>query len=547
MDSINSLPFEILEKIFDYLDLYERSCALATCKHWHSILNCTRFQRQRRLALAHIFQDELTEQEKIAVQKCCNLRVVHYEDSGNSDSESAAGSEGDQNEQRIGRNLHSIENLFRNTPEQNLNDLLFGRVLDLESLSLETGYEICRNIIRDRLDSIKNLNELVLLFTGSRFPTPDTGLWTIRHAGIQILKVQMPVDGKHLSFIVPSLTSLELIDSFRWSLNMLNTHSEQLRCLKLKLRHIEMLDDLFPLTFPNMTYLEIRNNPYKTGEQLRFTQTRNVLDEQMEQRFVEGMPRLKKLLLEGKFTFLRMGMSLARCAHTLEELVLEDQEIEYALLKSVEMLPNLKNLTISECKFRTSSDMLPTLNLPHLERFNLFNYRANIVFDKGLGAVNSLGLTLWADKNYKVLHKICENMSNLERLELFVNVKLSNNALRHLNKMGKLKSLMFHYTGPSLQAWKHCPEVLSVRKLSFRGCEMDRSTLLSVVEAFPNLYELFLDKCILFYCGDTVELLEHNYINADGDNQCREELRQLLPLCRISLMESLLCCQHSIV
>ncbi|XP_058827323.1 uncharacterized protein LOC131687268 [Topomyia yanbarensis] len=507
MSNINILPIEVLTRVFDYLDLYERKCASATCKRWNSILHCARFQRQCRLALTHIFHDELTQLEKAVVKKCYHLRVVHYDDCEDSDDEDY-----DEDTQRESEKLFSIKYLFQKTPVQNLSDLLFGLGLNLESLILEVRYENCREIIGDCLGDIKNLKELVLLFKSGGNRTPELGLWKIRHDKIESLKVEMPSDSKPLSFIVPSVTSLELVNHCRWSSDTVNLYSRQLLCLKVRLRNIAELDILMPRIFPNLTNLEVRN-PFEMSEQ--FASIRVPLDEEEEQRFIMGMPRLKRLLLEGKFTLLRMVTSLARCANTLEELVLEDQQIEYELLKTVEKLPKLKSLTISECKVLMVSDMLPTLQMPQLEHFKLLSYKSDIIFDKGLSAVKSLELTLWADKNYKILHKVCENLPCLERLKLLLYVKLSNTALRHVDKLEKLKSLEFRHAGPSLLAWKHCPVLVPLQKLAFRDCTMDQPTLLSTIKPFPALCELYFDKCIILYCSVTARHAVHDYVNAD--------------------------------
>lgn len=332
-------------------------------------------------------------------------------------------------------------------------------------------------------------------------------------------------------------------------MEIVETYCRQLQTLKIRFQNVDYMESFLALPFPNLKHLHVRMYDDKET-QVRYARRRNPVSEvEKNEQFVRNIPRLKKLLLESNLLFFRIGALLAKSNHQLEELVLEEQQMDYAQLKVVESLPKLKSLTLFRCEVIMPSPMLPTLHMPHLDKLSLFYNESSIVFNEGLAGLKSLKVSLWAEKNNKVLFKICKNLPNLEDLEVLVNNKLVNTCLRHLNRLTKLRSLKLDSSEPNILLWQHCPVVPSIQRVVFYNCTLTSDTLLPIAKNFPNMRELFIDRCYFKRCsadckgpdsddGDGEESDSNKSSKSDNKYLQANRVRQMFPRCRVSCKES---------
>ncbi|XP_062716098.1 uncharacterized protein LOC109422268 [Aedes albopictus] len=545
MENINDLPVEILTRIFDFLTISDRKHVSRVCRLWHNILHCVRFQRQCRLVFDSTFEEQLSDLEKRILRSCRNLSITHWDDTDDDDYD-----DDDEDEQLEKEVIVQFKYLFKPSPERNVTDLLFEESLPLESLEINTTFDSCRDIIEDRLPQLEQLRELFLSFDQNRNPnSPKShpGIWVLQHKNLETLRIGLSYEIDAFRIEAPSLTYLDIQPKCRWSMEIVETYCRQLRTLKLRFQHVEYMESFLSLPFPSLTHLQVRM--YDDKEiQMRYARNRNrIVDAERDEQFVRDMPKLRKLLLESNLLFFRIGVLLAKCNHQLEELTLEEQQIDYAQLKVVESLPKLKSFTLFRCEVLMPSPALPSLNMPHLDKLELFYNESSIVFNEGLSGLKSLKISLWTEKNHKVLYKICKNLPNLEHLEVLANTKLVNTCLRYLHRLTNLRSLKLDNSEPSTLLWQHCPVVPSIQRVVFYNCTLTSDTLLPVARLFPNMRELFIDRC--YFKKGFAEGKSESDSEGDGDESDSERkndnkylnadrVRQLFPLCRVSCKES---------
>lgn len=543
MQNINELPVEIITRVFDFLTVSDRKQISSVCTLWYNILHSVRFQRQYRLVFDSTFEEELSDVEKRILRSCRNLSITHWDDTDDDDYDD---DEDDEQEKEM---IIQFKYLFKPSPERNVTNLLFEEKLELESLELNSTFGSCRTIIEDRLAQMDQLRELTISFDQERNPNgpaPDPSIWVIKHNCLRKLRIGLSYEIDAFRIEAPNLTCLDIQPKCRWSMEIVQAYCRQLESLKLRFQNVEYMESFLLLPFPRLKQLHVRMFDDKET-QVRYARSRNPMsDVEKDEQFVRDIPRLKKLLLESNLMFFRIGALLAKSNHQLEELTLEELQIDYAQLKVVESLPKLKSFTLFRCEVLMPSSTLPTLNMPHLDKLSLFYNESSIVFNEGLAGLKSLKVSLWTEKNNKVLYKICKNLPNLVDLEVLANTKLVNTCLRHMHRLTNLRSFKLDNSEPNILLWKHCPVVPSVHRVVFYNCTLTSDTLLPIARNFPNMRELFIDRCYFKRCaadcksdsdsdGDESDSdkskSDNKYLNAD-------RVRQLFPLCRVSCKES---------
>ncbi|XP_055533656.1 uncharacterized protein LOC129723449 [Wyeomyia smithii] len=541
MDNINNLPVEILEQIFTYLNLKERKSACAVCSLWHAVLRGVRFQRQCLVSLSRTFDQELSELETRVTQSFRNLSLIHWEEEYFDDDDD---DDIDSHEQRENEEVIHLKYLFEPTPEANIRKLLFENGLDLETLELYSSFESCREILGDQLCQLENLRELALSFCQTEYASPDQSEWQIHHNQINTLKIDVLHSNKPYNVMLPNLTTLELLSNCRWSFHIIQAHCMQLQRFKVQFQDQETMDDLMSLSFPMLTHLQVRMYDDK-DVQVRYARTRNKFaDKEKEEHFVKSMPKLKSLWLESDLMLYRIGEALSKYGHRLEKLTLMDMQIDDAQLRTIETFPKLKTVIMHRTEILPSSQILPKVNMPHLVNLTLMDNKSDIVFNNGLVGLKSLKLTLCSRRCHKVLHKICNNLPNLEYLELFLYSKWRNTALRHLNKLTKLRLLRINACDMSKISWVHCPIVPNVQKVVFDKCSFLRTrTLRPLAVLFPGLTSVYLDRCYVTGSEDLISSNENRGVLDEGleaRRKCMEQLKSILPQCIVSLNETTL-------
>ncbi|XP_058458811.1 uncharacterized protein LOC131435190 [Malaya genurostris] len=504
MDNINNLPEELIEHIFDYLNIQDTKKAKVVCTLWYKILHGIRFLRKCKLSLGRMFDDDLGEWEKNIIRSYRNISIMQCDDQ-----------------------------------ENRLAELLFESEWDLESLELFSSFESCRMVFGNRLPQIVNLRELSLMFEECHNTEPNSNTWELRHDRIEKLRLKNPCVSLPLKPILPNLTSLQLQSNCRAAYQIIESYCRQLQYLQVSFDNAEVMDDMVSLNFPALEHLDAQLFQYDDKEmQLRYARTRNKLvEEEKDEQFVKSMVKLKNLELGSNLMLFRMGTWLSKYANQLVELSLVYLQIDQEQIEVVETM-SIKILKIAYCRILTQFQTLPKVNFPSLTRLILIGNTSDIVFDKGLSELKSLKLSIGSQSNHKVLHKICNNLLNLEHLEIMLQRKLVNTSLRYLGKLTKLKSLAFYNYKPNAILWKHCPVVPSLRRITIHESFLKIPTIQHLAKPFPGLSELFLEWCYIEQQGEECNTERFEIISCMESNQrslCHQQLKSFFPQCTISM------------
>ncbi|XP_053683999.1 uncharacterized protein LOC128734044 [Sabethes cyaneus] len=543
MDNINFLPVKILEQICSYLDLTDQKSARAVCRHWRRVLSGIQFQRQCLISLSSPFAQEVPDSEKQVIRKFRNIKLFHWFEENDE-------YEADSNE-HPGNNTDTVflKYLFEPTPEMNIRQLLFENEMDVEVLDMRSSFESCREILGDRLSQMQNLRELTLTFGQSLYVQPDQSVWMIVHNRIETLNIDISCSRAY-NIALPSLTTLELLTNCRWSFHIIQTYCRQLQRLKVQFQDLETMDEMMSLSFPMLTHLHVRMHKDK-NVQLRYAQTQNQsVDNTKEENFVKSMPKLKSIWLESDLMLFRIGKALAKYSHHLDELTLMDMQIDAAELHTIETFPKLKTMSLHRVKILTSPQSLPKVNMPHLISLTLVDNESDIVFDNGLAGLKSLKVTFSTARSDKILHKICNYLTNLERLEFRLTPMCKNNAFRDLNRLTKLKLLQINGCGDICKInWTQCPVVPSVRRIVFFNSYCNGTKMLQPIpRVFPGLLDVHLDMCYVtcmeedgFMAPDGKGRLDDS---REAKRKCMEQWYSTFPKCRISFKHTTLQWKH---
>ncbi|XP_058835419.1 uncharacterized protein LOC131692408 [Topomyia yanbarensis] len=292
--------------------------------------------------------------------------------------------------------------------------------------------------------------------------------------------------------------------------------------------------------FPSLTHLQTWANGDNDKEmQVRYARTRDVyVDMEKEEQFVIGMPKLKSFHSTNNLTFFRIGTALSKFATQLVELTLENQEMDLEQIKAFEAT-TIKVLNIRRCKIQTPSQTLPTLNMPHLNSLVLWYNKSDIVFNNGLSELKSLKMTLSKSKNHKILHKLCNNLPNLENLEIWAFRPLGNTTFRYLHKLTKLRSLRVMACQTKTRFWTHCSVIPALRRIDFIRCNLNTVTLQHLAKVFPGLSELIFEGCKVLHSNDegsgTNSTITTSKLDYESRRTCLLQLSEFFPLCAISL------------
>ncbi|XP_058834009.1 uncharacterized protein LOC131691520 [Topomyia yanbarensis] len=528
MDNINNLPVELLGHIFNYLSFRDRKNAYAVCTLWYKVLRGVRFQRQRRVYLNRSFDDDLNDLE-IRVLRCFRNIHIYFFD--------AAGFDDVELQEKY--DIIQFKYLYQRTPEDRLIEFLFEMNMDLESLELSRSFESCREILENRLPRIRNLRELALNFetTENIIPQQHSTTWTIQHHRVEKLRMDFPCANLPLKVITPNLNSLCVDTNCRQGFQIIEAYCRQLQCLEVTIKDAETVDDIMALPFPSLTHLQTWPHGDNDKElQVRYARTRNkYVDLEKEEQFVIGMPKLKSFHSANNLMFFRISTALSKFAKQLVELTLENQEMDLEQIKAFEAIP-IKVLNIRRCKILTSSQSLPTLNMPHLNSLVLWYNESDIIFDSGLSELKSLKMTLFKSKNHKVLHKICNNLPNLEHLEIWAYRMLVNTAFRYLHKLTKLRSLKLIVCETKTRFWTHCSVIPTLRRIDLIECTLNKFTLQQLAKVFPGLSELILEECkVQFNDEGSGTYRNTSKLDSERRRSCLQQLNEAFPLCTISL------------
>ncbi|XP_055531690.1 uncharacterized protein LOC129722343 isoform X2 [Wyeomyia smithii] len=475
----------------------------------------------------------------LIVKDCRNISLNHWDNPDYDDDDD--GDDPASSDRRENEEIVNLKYLFEPCPEANIEKLLVGLESCIETIILKSSFESSRMILENRIPKMANLRELdLVLWNLYRYPSIDRSKWYIHHEQLQRLKIFLEVT-KPYDVMLPHLTTLDLAPNCRYGFHIIEKYCMQLKHLKVQFADPETMHDMISLSFPMLTHLEAIMAEDKEIQE-RYARTRNkYIDKEKEENFIKSMPKLKSLSMESNLMLYRIGAALSKYSQQLEEITLAGMHIDPAQLQLIEALSKVKTFTLRYTKIECPPLALPKLNMPRLQHLSLSHNDSDIVFNDGLSGLKSLKLTVGSERSEKVLYKICNNLPNLERLELLVYSKWKNFAFRHLNKLLKLRLLRISECDSNIN-WTLCPVVPNLQRVVFDNCtNLSTKTFRRLSNLFPGLIGISINDCCAI-CSDeddTCTSSKKKTPKFDESEQaqrmCREQLESMFPQCIVSL------------
>lgn len=505
MSSIaQTLPAEVLERIFLYLPFKDARNAASVCHRWLLILHGPIFQRRLQVELQSDSCQEMSAADMQFLQRCKNLSIIQkFEDKEVNDPEIYT-------EQAI-------------STEKQIDSILSLCVNNLESLQLLSRFDSIRNIIGPRLSELANLKELTLSFgyhcrEGNCALQGDT--WQLTSECLQTFKIRLAncVPSFHLN--APNLRELHLNVTCESLLKCVGQFAEQLTMLRLSLSSVQDLDYVLSCKFPQLTHLDMAMNDDRELIQSWFAQIADVsVDSNYAESFIQGMPRMQKFIVRSNVLFYKLLPTLGSVRTKLEELELRNADLDANILINILLIQNIKRLSIWHCEITND---LPGLHIrmASLENLELVSLNNNVLLDHNFCCLKSLNLSHSVKFGNDLLQKVFLNLSSVEYLQIHFRIKLEVEAFQQLHLLRNLKSLTLTTTDTTVEHWKVCDPLMTVVQLNIVNCFMlEYSIFPELKRVFPALQRLHVDKCCVL--DDT------SGSDAVVDGTCERKLRSL--------------------
>ncbi|XP_062558780.1 uncharacterized protein LOC134223605 [Armigeres subalbatus] len=513
MASINSLPFEVLEKVFSYLPFKDICNVGQVCHVWRDVQSGPIFQRRFRSKLQGYFRKESSPVSLKFLNTCRNLSIVQlYNNADNCDSEEQGHTE--------------------DIAEQNIANILFGTE-ELYSLQILGKYKSLKRIIQTRIGELSFLKELRVSFCydGEKTcPEADDQVWLLKSSSLESFSVGLPYSVGPLQLEAPNLKELHLTVSCDVIVRLVEQYSKQLEVLEMNLFDIETLDQILAYSYPCLEQLELRM--YDDKElQCSYAQTADrAEDDERSRMFTNRAPSLKKMCVQSNVVFYKIFPTWCSLKTSLESIELQNMEIDANILINVLLIQPLKNLTIQQCEIVND---LPGLHIRmvNLEQLKLVSVVNNVLLEHNFCDLKRFELVHGFKYGNDLLQKVFYNFTSVQHMKLHFRTMLDEDALLKLHQMKSLRSLELRATEVTVEHWNACQPLATVEQFTLSNCFMVRFSMFGALSrVFPTLKRLHVDCCHIV--DDT------GGADAVVDGSCERKLRQMLPSCIVSWHES---------
>lgn len=477
--TVNDLPPEMMEKIFEHLTFHERLLISATCKLWHKVIFGPQFCKRLFLHLRTL--DDLVKKPyaKEMMGRCRNVNVScsHF----------------GENELKL------------------LKDYMSGS--SLEKIKISTSIQTGKHIVEAALQVLIELETLHLDLQGSY----DGEVIQISHP-----KLKSIVLNGQWNYVIEcgSLTTLESNQVNEISAQGVGALRRQLRSLKLSGLH----KDLFNAATSDI----ISSSRWDYLRELCFIYPPSL--EHLE-RMLEKMPCLESLSLY-KSNQIITGKELAP-ATRLSELTLGKQCIETVSLNIFLARSSLHRLSLLNCTFCATNVPLTSDSIERLSFQPVYGELLPLFPNLKVLDVEGTKETDFSS----ILKQISKNYKRLERLTIGVKcgeigqfaVCLATEASLTIpfslpTELDRLKVIQINRMDLNKIDWIACTGS-KVEYIRLNGCSINGIGCKNLVQTFKHLRTLYLDHCYLRL--PRADLF-------DIDETCSKGLRTYAPHCKIS-------------
>ncbi|KXJ78078.1 hypothetical protein RP20_CCG005710 [Aedes albopictus] len=527
--SINSLPVEVLEKIFIYLPFKDIRNVGQVCHNWRDVLGGRRFQRRIQVKLQGDFGEEVSPASMRFLSTCKNLSIVQiYTDADDNGENCDLEGENDCAPSTSSSAMaHRQENFMA---ENNIASILFGTT-ELNSLQIYSKYKSLKRIIQTRLGELTQLKEFSVSFCyDGESCKVDDQTWLLKSASLESFNIGLPYSIGSLQLEAPNLKELHLTVNCDATLKLVQQYSSRLESLRVNLFDIETLDQIMACRFPCLQLLEL--GMYDDKElQYSYSQTADrVADDQLSRNFTRHMPLLKTLSVHSNVAFYKIFPTWCSLRTSLETLELQNMEIDANVLINVLLIQPLKSLTIQQCEIVND---LPGLHIRMvgLERLKLINVVNNVLLEHNFCDLKYFELVHGFKYGNDLLQKVFYNFTSVQHLKLRFRTTLDEDALQKLHQMRNIISLELRATEVTGEHWNLCQPLATVQQFTLSNCFMVRFSMFgSLGRVFPSLKRLHVDCChIVDDTGDP---------NAAADGSCERKTREMFPNSIVSWHDS---------
>uniref|UniRef100_A0A182WG18 Uncharacterized protein n=1 Tax=Anopheles minimus TaxID=112268 RepID=A0A182WG18_9DIPT len=375
---------------------------------------------------------------------------------------------------------------------------LFSGELPLKTLEIKASFDRMRRFLADRLQAMKNLQELRLVVLPRALgdePEDTVPFWKITHESLPSMVWELYATTNRYEMKLPALKKLRLEISNDCDLDVVMNHSNQLVELTVWFYFDRAMEQTFTLPFPKLKKLVAKHYAKRNSSPEPNTR----VDDMSAERFVRSAPMLEDVYLDAnKVTFRLFRAFCLFGADTLKRLTVRDVIFQRELFLLIVELKNLEFLKLENCILEEGS-RLRKVDFPRLQHLELIASGTCFRLDASFAHIRRFKYTLDTQ-----LSRLCRNMIMLEDLE--VKLRTSAPVAEHIREhfhslpaLTNLRTLRINGMRTNTRPWAFCKPMPMVEHLILRKSHLLRCNFKDIRQLFPNLKVLELDGTCIAY------------------------------------------------
>uniref|UniRef100_A0A182M390 F-box domain-containing protein n=1 Tax=Anopheles culicifacies TaxID=139723 RepID=A0A182M390_9DIPT len=493
---INLLPYELYTKIFKMLNFKDRLQCRLVCKRWNAILLTEPFISNIRYNFSHCFGLPLSIHRGHRYMEACVHCVFH-------DCGSYPDRETQQEMADMIRNVKSSDDepgpSYRVTASGPTSEqYLFSGELPLKTLEIKASFDRMRRFLGDRLQAMKNLQELRLVVMSRALgdePVETAPVWKITHETLPSLAWELYSNTHLYEIKLPALEKLRLEIASDCDLDVVMNYSCQLVELTVWFYFDRAMEQTLTVPFPKLKKLVAKH----FEEENHSPEPNTRVDNMSAERFVRSAPVLEDVYLDSSKVTYRLFRAICLFGvDTVKRLSVRDVIFPRSLFLFIVELKNLEFLKLKNCILEEGS-RLRGVDFPRLQHLVLTSSGTCFRLDASFAHIRRFKYTM--DKQ---LSRLCRNMVMLEDLEvkLRTTAPVAEHIREHFHSLASLMSLRtlrLNGMRTNTRPWAFCKPMPLVERLVLRKCHLLRGNFKDMRKLFPNLKMLELDGTCIAY------------------------------------------------
>uniref|UniRef100_A0A182RQT3 F-box domain-containing protein n=1 Tax=Anopheles funestus TaxID=62324 RepID=A0A182RQT3_ANOFN len=494
IDHINRLPYEIFCRIFKMLYFKEQLQCSLVCLRWHAILRSDPFINQIQFNFSHCFGLPMRINRQLYMENCVHC-IFHD-----------CGSYPDLEDQKkimdMVRQAQCAEDepgpSTRLTGGLTSEQYLFSGKLPLKTLEIRATFDRMRRFLGDRLQAMKNLQELRLTVLPEALedvPAEEAPYWNIAHDTLPVLVWELYANTNGYELKLPALEKFRLEIANDCDLKSIMSHSTQLVELTVWFYFERAMEQTLTLPFPKLKKLTVKRFDGK----LNSPDPNTRVDDMSAERFVRNAPLLEDVYFDSNTVTFRLFRAICLFgANMLRRLTVRDVIFPRDLFLYILELKNLEFLRLKNCILEEGS-RLRMVDFPRLQHLELLASGTCFRLDVSFAHIRRFKYSMDSQ-----LSRLCRNMIMLEDLEIKLRTiaPVAEHIREHFHSialLANLRTLRINGMRTNIRPWAFCKPMPAVERLILRKCNLLRCNFKDIRKLFPKLKVLELDATRIAY------------------------------------------------